>query len=480
MAGTKDPQTTLNRPALIILCATIFLSVTNASMTSLALPKIASDFDVKADDLSWVVTAYLIPFATGSMIYGRLADMFGTRRLYLFGLTVFALASFATAAAPSFGLLIGARVLQGMGGTAIPSLSLATIIRTTSPADRGSAMGATIMVLGLGFASGPLVGGMLTSVAGWHGPFLAMGAGGAVLLPFAARYIPGLPGSRELTFDYAGAVLIVGAVTGAILALNRLPRDVGDPLGVAGLITAIPLAVLLVVRMRTARDPFIHREIAANGRFWGLSVLGLTVQGGHFAVLTVIPLLLAKYYGIGAIETGLYLVPGALAIAALGMAGGALLNRVGARFLLCWGAAILLAGVVVFHVAGVGWRPAGIAALYVAVAAGYGMVNAAVITTATGVLPARLAGLGSGTYNLVYFLGGAISVALVGAILRSRESATDALDPLFSGEPVAYSDALLVCVGFAILGLILALSCAPRRPTAASRADARTPEPASR
>ena len=123
MAGTRDPQTTLTRPALIILCATIFLSVINASMTSLALPKIATDFDVKADELSWVVTAYLIPFATGSMVYGRLADMFGTRRLYLFGLVVFTVASFLTAAAPSFGVLIGARVLQGMGGTAIPSLS---------------------------------------------------------------------------------------------------------------------------------------------------------------------------------------------------------------------------------------------------------------------------------------------------------------------------------------------------------------------
>ena len=141
-----------------------------------------------------------------------------------------------------------------------------------------------------------------------------------------------------------------------------------------------------------------------------------------------------------------------------------MLNRVGARFMLCWGAALLLAGVVLFHVAGAGWRPAGIAALYVAVAAGYGMVNAAVITTATGVLPARLAGLASGTYNLVYFLGGAVSVALTGAILRSREAATDAFDPLFSGDPVAYSDALLVCVAFAVVGLVLALICAPGRP----------------
>ncbi len=481
MTRPRTGPGSLTTPALVLLCATIFASVTNASMSSIALPAIAAEFAVTADNLTWVVTAFIIPFATGTLVYGRLGDMFGTKRMYLFGLALFALASFGAAAANSFGLLILARVVQGMGATAIPSLSLATIIRTTTPTQRGAAMGATIMTVGLGFATGPILGGWLVELAGWQGPFVGIGIATALLFPVVVRFVPNVPGTPGQRFDATGAALVTGAITGAVIALNRLPREIGDAVGLAGLAAAVPLALLFLLRMRTAAEPFIHREVATNGRFWALSLIGFTAQGTHFAVIVLIPLVLSAYFDLGTIRIGLYLLPGALAIATFGMTGGILLNRLGARFLLVGGATVMLGGTAIFHVAGVGWQPAGIAAMYVVIAAGYGMVQAAVITAATGSLPERLAGLGSGAFNLVFFLGGAVSVALSGAILRRREAAANAIDPLFSGAPIAHSDALLVVVVFGMVGLALALLFAQgRSPRAPVAVTALTPLPVGR
>lgn len=460
----------LSRAALVVLCATILVSVMNASMTTVALPDVQRDFGVADDELTWVVTAYLITFASGTVIYGRLADMVGTKRMYVFGLTLFAAASFAVGLAPNFAIVVIARAFQGFGGTAVPSLSMATIVRTIPAGRRGSAMGATMMTVGVGFGLGPLAGGALTEWAGWPGPFLATGVATALLLPLALLLVPGIRGSAGQQFDYGGALLLTGAVTAAIIALNRLPRTPADTLGLAGLAVSLLLWIALVWRIRVAREPFINPKIVTNRRFATLAGLGMTSQGAHFAVIVLIPLLLARYHDYSTMQIGLLLLPGAIALAIAGMAGGALSARVGNRTLAIIGTWLLLVGVLVLHMAGVGWDPAMIMLLYVVVATGYGLMNAPVLSAATSELPPELAGVGVGVFNLAFFIGGAISVALAGAVLRARAGATGAFDPVFSGTPVEFSDAMAVVLAFVMLGFLLAMVPAParRHPSAAS------------
>lgn len=453
----------LSRAALIVLCATILVSVMSASMTTVALPDLQRDFDVGADTLTWVVTAYLITFATGTVVYGRLADMVGTKRMYVVGLSLFVVASFGVAIAPSFWLVAAMRAVQGFGGTAVPSLSMATIVRTTSPELRGKAMGATILAVGVGFALGPLAGGALTEWAGWRAPFFVTAGCAALLLPLALRVVPGVPGTAGQRFDFTGALMLALAVTGDILALNRLPRDITDPVGLAGAALSIPLWALLVLRIRTAPEPFISPEIAGNRRFAALAGVGLTTQAVHFSTIVLIPLLLANEHGVSIIRIGVHLLPGALAIAVFGMTGGVLLNRLGARPLVITGAAIQVAGVLVFHLAGFAAGPWGLSGLYVVIAIGYALVNASVIAAATAELPEKFAGLGVGMFNLAFFLGGAVSVALAGAILRSREGAGSALNPFAASGPTNYSDAFIVVLVFSLFGLALALTTRPRQ-----------------
>jgi predicted MFS family arabinose efflux permease len=113
----------------------------------------------------------------------------------------------------------------------------------------------------------------------------------------------------------------------------------------------------------------VAREVAANGRFWGLSAIGAMTQGGHFAVLVLVPLLLTRYHGMTTFKIGMTLLPGAIAIGAFGMAGGALLNRLGTRRLLLSGTGTMLGAAALFHVAAPGWQPWAISLLYIAPAA---------------------------------------------------------------------------------------------------------------
>ena len=426
-------------------------------MTTVALPEMQRDFGVSDDQLTWVVTAYLITFATGTVGYGRLADMYGTKQLYLFGLGLFTVASALVALAPGYWWLVAARALQGFGGTAIPALSMATIVRTTPQVERGGPMGAMVLTVGVGFGIGPLLGGALTEWWSWEAVFWATAIASVGLFVAAWKLVPPIPGTAGQSFDYTGALLLSGAITALLVALNRLPRQASDPAGLVALGSLLPLLALLAWRTASARQPYLHPEVLRSPRFLALSAIGFGGQGVHFATVVLLPLLLARYHDRSTIEIGLLLLPGALALAATGMLGGMLTNRFGARTLILVGATVMAAGAVTLHVAGAGWAPIGLCLLYLVVASGYGLLNGPVMNAATSELRPDLAGVGVGVYNLLFFLGGAICVALAGGILRSRAGSGEAWNPLFSEQAPEFSDAFIVVVVAAGAAFVLAV-----------------------
>ena len=448
--------------ALAAMFAGVLISVTNASMSAIVLPDVQAAFGVSDDVLSWFVAAFLIPFATGTLIYGRLADMKGTRGLLLFGVSVFCVASFLVAAAPTFEAAVAGRVLQGMGATAIPALSLATIVHTTDDRGRGRAIGTIVIAVGIGFGIGPILGGSLTEWIGWQGPFLVTGVATILLLPLMYVSIPGVPGSPGQRFDYVGAGLLSLAVTGGVIAINRLPNDVTDTAGLAGALAFVPLLGLFAVRTRLAPEPFVDPAILRNLRFVAMCVVGLCIQGAHFAVVVMLPLLLERYHGMGMIEIGLHLLPGAAVLGASGITAGALAARIGPAPLLIGGSWVLFSAAVIFVLAGAGWAPVGVGVVYVLVGAGYGSVNAVALHAATGQLPAERTGIGVGAFNIAFFIGGAISVAALGAILRLREDATEPWIGLFAGTPTEFSDAGLVVLALGTLAFVLAMVIGPQ------------------
>ncbi len=445
------------------MAAGVLISVANASMAAIVLPDIQAEFGVTDDVLSWFVAAYLIPFATGTLVYGRLADMRGTKPLLIFGIIVFGIGSLLVAASPTYETSIAARVLQGAGGTAIPALSMATIVHTTSEAGRARAIAFIIVAVGVGFGIGPLLGGTLAEWIGWQGPFLVTGAAVAVLVPVLVYALPAVHGTPGQRFDYVGAILLAGAVTGGVIAVNRLPNDIVDAYGVAGAAAFAPLMGLFALRTRQATEPFIDPVLFRNFRFLTLCVVGLCIQGAHFGVVVMLPLLLERYHDMRIIDIGFHLLPGALVLAATGVAAAWLAPKLGPRPILVIGSWLFFNAAVVYVFAGAGWSPVSIAILYALVAGGYAMVNSVVITAATGQLPQERTGVGVGVFNIAFFMGGALAVAMIGAILRMREDAFEPWVQVFQGAPVEFSDAGIVVLVLATLAFLLTVALGPEQ-----------------
>src|SRR5918997_2574159 len=161
-----DPRAA--RRTLALVSAAIISSVLSGTMANIALPQIGRDLQVEPARLGWLVTGYLLVFGIATPFYGRLADRFGARRLFVFGLCLFALGSLLCALAPAYGWLLAGRLIAAVGSGAIPGLGVALISRAYPPERRGSAMGFVSAAVGSGAAIGPTLGGFITGALGWH------------------------------------------------------------------------------------------------------------------------------------------------------------------------------------------------------------------------------------------------------------------------------------------------------------------------
>src|ERR671915_277145 len=200
--------------ALLVLCFGDLMIVLDGTIVNVALPTIQDDLGFSETSLAWVVNAYLITFGGFLLLGGRLGDLFGHRRLFLIGLTLFTLASLACGLATSQEFLIGARAVQGLGGAIVSVVALSlTMIMFTEPAERAKAMGIFGFILSGGGTAGVLLGGVLTDLLSWHWIFLVnIPVGGAVVLA-SLRLLPGerVP-AHGGKLDVGGAVTVTGAL----------------------------------------------------------------------------------------------------------------------------------------------------------------------------------------------------------------------------------------------------------------------------
>src|SRR5918911_4264020 len=181
--------------ALLILCLGDLMIVVDATIVNVALPSIKADLDFTQTSLAWVVNAYLLTFGGFLLLGGRLGDLYGARRLFLFGITLFTLASLACGLSSSQGLLVGARAVQGLGGAVVSAVAFSLImVLFTEPADRAKAMGVFGFVMAGGGSLGVLLGGVLTDLLSWHWIFLVNIPIGVAVFALCLRIIPGAPG----------------------------------------------------------------------------------------------------------------------------------------------------------------------------------------------------------------------------------------------------------------------------------------------
>jgi MFS transporter, DHA2 family, metal-tetracycline-proton antiporter len=441
-----------------VLISAVFVSVLNSSMVNVVVPVIGRDYGVSEAQVGWVITGFLLTFAIGIPLYGRAADVFSIRRAFMVGLVAFAAGSLICASAPSLGALVFGRIVQGAGGAAIPALSSVSVTRVLPPGERGTALGLIVSSVGIGAAIGPILGGTVGALAGWHYLFVGTLILTAALIPAALYVLPDdSPEARG--FDLPGGLLL-GLAAG--LFLFGITRGQVSGFGSAGSWGSFAGSALAALgfgwRIRRSAEPFVSPTLFENRAYVAAVVVGYFCMLANVSALVFVPLLVSEVNGLSPGQAGLVLTPGAVALAIISPLAGRWSDRIGVRPLIFVGLVTMLLSVLSISTFGAGATPAVVSLGMLGVGAGFALANSPNINAAASSLGPEEVGAGLGIFNGAFFLGGATGPAVIGAFLAARKEAeAGALNPLYTLDAAAFSDAFLVLSLALLISLVATL-----------------------
>ncbi|MGK5683585.1 MFS transporter [Actinoplanes sp. URMC 104] len=461
---------------LIAVCLGTFLLLVDVTIVVVALPAIGGKFGAGYADLQWVLDGYALALAALVLGAGSLADRYGRRRTYLIGIGLFALSSLLCAVAPNEQALIGARVLQGVGGAAMFATTAALLNVTYHGRDRGVAFGVWGAVNGAAAAAGPLAGGLLTEHLGWRWIFLV---NLPVCLAAAWFTVRGVTESKAPwggRFDLSGTITFTVAAAAVTYGLIRA-GDAGwtDPTAVVAFAVGAVALAAFVVAERRSDHPMLDLSLFGKPAFAVLIVAAFLTQAAAFGYLPFTTVWLQQVVGYGPVDAGLYgALPMAAASLVVGAAAGRLLQRVAPRWTVGLGLLLIAAGDLMQARLDDGSRGGALIAGLVVAGVGVGAVLPSLSSAVLAEVPRERSGMAGGALNTFRQLGFALGVAVFGTIFADRVSDGQ-------GRPVAFADglnatltvaaAVAVVAGVLVLLVVRHRAAAPagRTPVAAGR-----------
>jgi EmrB/QacA subfamily drug resistance transporter len=450
--------------ALYVLCLGSLMIVLDTTIVNVALPSIRADLHFSQTSLAWVVNAYLLTFGGFLLLGGRLGDLFGHRRLFLAGITLFTVASLACGLSTTQGLLVAARAVQGLGGAVASAVALSLMMTLfTAPADRAKAMGVFGFVAAGGGSIGVLLGGILTDVINWHWIFLVNLPIGVLVVVLSLRLLPdgrGTAGTGRL--DVAGAVTVTVALMLAVYAIvngNQKGWTSAQTLGLLGA-AAVLLAIFLEIESRVGA-PLMPLRLFRLRNVAFANVVGVLWAASMFAWFFLSALYLQLVLGYSPLQVGLAFLPANLIMGAFSLGLSAkLVMRFGIRRPLATGLLLAATGLVLFVRAPVdGNFAVDVLPSMILLGFGAGMAFNPVLLAAMSDVAPEESGLASGVVNTAFMMGGALGLAVLASLAASRTDSLRAagdgrLAALTGGYHLAFLVGALFAVAAAVVGAV--------------------------
>jgi NTE family protein len=440
------------RVVLAVAALGVFMAFVDATIVNIAFPRIAADFDgTSTASLQWVLNAYNVVFAAFLIASGQIADLLGRRKVFVFALVVFTVASAACAAAPTVGALIAARVVQALGASLLVPASLALVLNAFPESGRNHAVALWTATGALAAGIGPLSGALLMSVSSWRTVFVVNIPIGIVAVVLALRLLPeSYSPRRGRRPDFGGALILATAIAALVLTIvegSAWGWGSAATLGSAG--AGLALAGGFVRRCRVRAVPLIDLKLFGDRTFGVANVATVLGAAGFFGYTLINVLFLTEIWHYGVIDAGLAMTPGPLIAATIASPASRLVARFGPRAVIAPGAFVWSAAVV-WLITRVGsspdfihqWLPG-----VVMTGIGAGLVFPTLSGTAVSAMPGQDFGTSSGINAVARQIGSALGVALVIARLGDPATPQDAL--------AAFDGAWLVAAG-----LLGAAACA--------------------
>jgi EmrB/QacA subfamily drug resistance transporter len=423
---------------LMLLASVQFIVIIDTSIVNVALPSIQRSLHFSQQNLQWVVSGYVLAFGGFLLLGGRLGDLLGRRRMLVAGVIVFAVASLAGGLANSQGLLIGARLVQGMGGALMAPAALSALVTTFHDgADRNTALGVWGAVSGIAGAAGVFLGGVLSQGPGWRWVLFVNPPICLLVLAAAVWLLPGESRrKRSVAFDIQGSALVTAAMLLLVYALVRAPQvGWGTAQTVGMLAGAGVLLAAFAVNEARSRHPLFPFSILRVRGLAAADVTQLLAFAGIFAMLFFVTLYMQEILHYSPLEAGAGYVPITAGFAVAGAISSQLITRIGTRTVIVAGALIGAAGVYYLSRVPVhGSYVADVLPGMLVMALGMGAVFVAGTAAANAGVPAGQAGLAAGLLNASQQLGSAIGLAILSAIAISR---TESLLAAHAAQPEA-------------------------------------------
>lgn len=432
-AAPTTARTDDSRRVSLLLGLLFGLAGMGSSSAAVTLPLLGPDLGVGPGLAAWTISLYVLMLAVTTALYGRISDLVGVRGPLLAGLVLMSVGALVAAVAPTFEVLLGARVVQGAGAAAVPTLGVAILSARYEGSVRGLAFGRLAGTAAAVSCLGPLVGGLVENAFGWRA-VMALPVLGALVVPFLWRALP--TGGSGARLDVVGAVLVALTASGMVLVVQSPSAGlVVAGLGAGLLVVGVP-AVRASVRRRP--DGFLPVEVVRNDAVIRSAVAAAAVPASWFAMLIALPAVLLSH-GWEAWQVGLAMLPSAVVALAVPQVTGPLLDRIGpARALAVAG--LVASGALLVAALGADLTSAPVlvvAIIFVTFA--FGLGQPALSAAVGDAVHEEVRGVALGVSTLLFLIGGSIGSAVVAGL----------------GGPLGMPVALLVLAVLPLLGLVV-------------------------
>ncbi|HEY8447771.1 MAG TPA: DHA2 family efflux MFS transporter permease subunit [Thermomicrobiales bacterium] len=434
MRGQTEHEAPVRNPwaVLAVLCLSIFMLLVDTTIVNVAQVKIKESLGATLTQIQWVLDSYILTYAVLLLSFGRLGDIFGRKRLFTFGMILFTSASALCGTSAWLGdqlgisavnVLIGARVLQGLGGAFMMPQSLSLLTVTFPPEKRGAAMGIWGSVVALGAIVGPIIGGLIVTDYAWEWIFLINVPVGIIAVLATQRIVPESTdplASRQL--DWGGLILSgLGIFALVYASIEGNKEGWTSPLILGLFVASAVLLVLFVLWERRVADPMMKLELFRLRNFSVGSVIAFVVAFGMLGIFFPMTLFLQQALGFSPIRAGLTMTPMSMMVMIAAPLSGRLTDRIGARWILFTGTSLMGLGIL-FIISRTNldttWRT--LLPALVVTGLGMGMTFAPMTAAAMREVPPRISGSASGILNTMRNIGQVLGIAILGSYLQNR------------------------------------------------------------